>query len=117
MAQVDAKWSHTASTNNKYTRLYLGGTAGTLLASYNNTSGSSVCTDVSWAIDFITSAGGAGTQLGKPAGTTGHGVSGSAHYTGTVNTTAATTLDLCSNMAATNETVTLKSSIFVLYYR
>jgi hypothetical protein len=116
-AELNAKWAHTASTNNKYLRLYLGGTSGTLMAQYNSAAAASVVTDTLWTVDFITSANGAGTQLGKATGSFGTGVVSAAHNTGSVNTTAATSLVLASNMGATNETVTLKSFNAMLYYR
>lgn len=117
LAEVRAKWSHTASTNAKNLRLYVGGTSGALVAQYGNSGAGLITTDVFWAVDFITSAGGAGTQLGNANGSTGTGTSANTQYTGSVNTTAATTLDLVSNMAATNETVTLKSFTAMLRYR
>lgn len=116
-AEVLTKWSHTGSTNNKFMRLYLGGTGGTLLGQYNTVVAGNVSSDLMWHIDFITSAGGAGTQLGKVINVAGTGSSTSAHYTGSVNTTAASTLDIAGNMAATNETMTLKSSQVILTYR
>ena len=109
LATVDVKFAHTASTNAKHMRVYLNGSAGTQMTNYNNATAGITNTDVSWAIDFITSSGGAGTQLGKSAGMTGNGGSGSAGYTGAVDTTAAFTIDIMSNMAATTETVTMKS--------
>lgn len=109
LATVDIKWAHTASTNAKHMRVYLNGSAGTQMTNYNNTTAGITNTDVSWGIDFITSSGGAGTQLGKSAGMTGHGVSGSAGYTGAVDTTAEFTIDIMSNMGATTETMTMKS--------
>lgn len=116
-AEITAKWAHSGSTNNKFMRVYLGGSAGTVLCQYNNVTASAIVSDMAWSIDFITSGSGAGTQIGKVINSPGTGSSASSHYTGSVNTTAATTIDIASNMSATNESITLKSCTVILKYR
>lgn len=109
-----AKWDTAANTDNKYFRTYLNAaSAGPYLSNYNVTTGTAITVSTMASIDFVT----ASSQLGLASAMSTVAVAAVAMLTGSVNTNNAFTVDICSLITSTSDSVTMKSAHGVLTFR
>lgn len=112
-AEIFAKWDTAANANNKYFQLYLNSPSGPYLSNYNVTAPTAVTVTTKSRVDFVTTS----SQLGIASSMADVSVAASAHWSGTVNTNNAFTMDLVTSIASTSDAVTMKSCHGVLMFR
>lgn len=102
--RVTTHWNYTNSANNKIMRVRFGGIGGT---GYFSTTQTTTANFLNMCM--IWNAGAANAQKGMVALGAVFGSSAGAQLTGTVDTSAATTLVMTAQLANTGETITLEA--------
>jgi hypothetical protein len=111
--RVTTSWAYTGSTNSKSLRIRLGGVGGTAHLATARTSG----TELAYVDQrIIANRNAQNSQFSNPSGTQ-VGASTAAGVTGSIDTSAETTLVITGQKATGSETLTLASYLVELHYR